>query len=106
MSESLSNAPPGEQRLQLDSAGRLAFTDALRNRWGFQAGAAVVVRQTQHGVLLLPADPPLGKVYVEPTSACNLNCRTCMRRSWTEPVGTMSPSCGDCLWARNIIVCP
>ena len=30
------------------------------------------------------------KVYVEPTSRCNLNCRTCMRRTWQEPVGDMS----------------
>jgi MoaA/NifB/PqqE/SkfB family radical SAM enzyme len=90
MSESPPKVPPGEKLLHLDSAGRLAFTDELRNRWGLKAGAAVIIRQTQHGLMLLPADPPLGKVYVEPTSACNLNCRTCMRHSWTEPVGTMA----------------
>jgi len=25
------------------------------------------------------------KVYVEPTNACNLDCRTCMRHAWDEP---------------------
>ncbi len=27
------------------------------------------------------------KVYVEPTTACNLDCRTCVRHSWDEPEG-------------------
>ena len=31
----------------------------------------------------------LGKVYVEPTNACNLNCTTCVRHSWDEPEGFM-----------------
>ncbi|HEX5643421.1 MAG TPA: radical SAM protein [Thermoleophilia bacterium] len=29
------------------------------------------------------------KVYVEPTNACNLDCRTCVRHSWDEPEGFM-----------------
>ncbi len=29
------------------------------------------------------------KVYVEPTTACNLECRTCVRHSWDEPEGFM-----------------
>jgi len=34
--------------------------------------------------LTAPADP-LTKIYVEPTSRCNLNCVTCIRHSWDEP---------------------
>jgi MoaA/NifB/PqqE/SkfB family radical SAM enzyme len=30
------------------------------------------------------------KIYVEPTSQCNLNCRTCMRNAWAEPEGWMT----------------
>jgi len=29
-------------------------------------------------------DDPLTKIYVEPTNRCNLNCVTCIRRSWEE----------------------
>jgi MoaA/NifB/PqqE/SkfB family radical SAM enzyme len=32
----------------------------------------------------------LRKVYVEPTTACNLACRTCVRRAWDEPEGFMA----------------
>ena len=31
----------------------------------------------------------LAKVYIEPTNRCNLECRTCMRRVWEEPLGEM-----------------
>jgi MoaA/NifB/PqqE/SkfB family radical SAM enzyme len=30
------------------------------------------------------------KIYVEPTSRCNLTCRTCIRNVWDEPPGEMS----------------
>jgi len=32
----------------------------------------------------------LRKVYVEPTTRCNLHCPTCMRRSWDEPAADMT----------------
>jgi MoaA/NifB/PqqE/SkfB family radical SAM enzyme len=32
----------------------------------------------------------LARVYIEPTSRCNLNCRTCIRNSWEEPQGDMT----------------
>jgi len=30
------------------------------------------------------------KIYVEPTSRCNLRCRTCVRGTWEEPSGDMA----------------
>ncbi|GAB4482778.1 MAG: tungsten cofactor oxidoreductase radical SAM maturase [Anaerolineae bacterium] len=32
---------------------------------------------------------PLNKLYVEITTACNLDCQMCVRRAWHEPIGTM-----------------
>ena len=32
----------------------------------------------------------LTKVYVEPTVACNLDCITCFRNDWDQPMGSMS----------------
>ncbi len=31
----------------------------------------------------------LERLYVEPTNRCNLDCRTCMRHGWEEPLGFM-----------------
>lgn len=33
----------------------------------------------------------LARLYVEPTNRCNLDCRTCMRNGWEEPLGFMEP---------------
>jgi MoaA/NifB/PqqE/SkfB family radical SAM enzyme len=38
---------------------------------------------------LFPTKPPLSKLYIEPTTLCNLQCRTCIRNSWDEPIGSM-----------------
>lgn len=46
-----------------------------REWWLDQRGSAVV---------LLPRLPDLLKLYVEPTSSCNLNCRICIRNVWEE----------------------
>lgn len=40
----------------------------------------------------------LAKLYIEPTNQCNLDCRTCMRNVWDEPMGKMS----DSVFARII----
>ena len=70
--------------------GEFVIGEAQRRRWGLVPGGRVIAAETPHGLLLRPADPPLTKVYVEPTSHCNLNCRTCVRHSWQEPGGTMA----------------
>ena len=37
----------------------------------------------------------LTKLYVEITTACNLDCIMCIRRAWHEPVGTMPAEGSD-----------
>ena len=32
------------------------------------------------------------KIYIEPTSRCNLTCLTCIRNVWDEPMGRMTES--------------
>ena len=78
------------ETLQIEDDGSLPFSEDQRNRWGLTPGSKVLIRQTPNGLLVFPEDPPLSRAYVEPTSACNLNCRTCMRHSWTEPTGSMT----------------
>jgi len=76
-------------RKVVDAEGRLVLPEAYRKRWGLTRGTELVVQETPEGMLIRPLDPPLKKIYVEPTSRCNLDCRTCVRNSWNEPSGTM-----------------
>jgi tungsten cofactor oxidoreducase radical SAM maturase len=41
--------------------------------------------QRDAAFILLPRLPDLRKLYVEPTTVCNLNCRTCIRNVWEDP---------------------
>ena len=42
-----------------------------------------------------PAAAQLAKLYIEPTSHCNLACRTCLRNVWDEPPGHMPTATFD-----------
>lgn len=77
-------------RLTIDADGRLRLPDDQKRKWGLQPGADFLVQERPEGLLLRREDPLLSRVYVEPTNRCNLNCRTCVRNSWSEPEGFMS----------------
>lgn len=79
----------GMDKMVVGPDGSLQLTEEHRRRWGLLPGAEYWVRETPEGLLFRRADPPLTNLYVEPTSRCNLNCRTCVRNSWSEPLGTM-----------------
>ena len=48
----------------------------------------------------LPADDSPRKVYIELTTDCNMDCAMCIRHSWDEPAGTMSPETFDAVLAQ------
>lgn len=68
----------------------LGLDEALYRRWGLEPGGRVFAVETPQGLLLRPVEPPLTRVYLEPTTLCNLSCRTCVRHSWQEPGGSMA----------------
>ncbi|MCX5793753.1 MAG: radical SAM protein, partial [Elusimicrobia bacterium] len=61
-------------------------------RLGLSAGARLDVVLRRGRVELIPDIHSLAKVYIEPTSRCNLACRTCIQRAWDEPQGDMTPA--------------
>jgi len=79
---------------QVDGDGRLVLPPELATRYGIRPGARVLVNEGANSFnLLRPAH--LAKLYIEPTNQCNLNCRTCIRNVWEEPLGKMSDTAFD-----------
>ena len=76
-----------------DGRGELRFSAAQRRRFGLTPRTEFRIEETADGLALRRADPVLTKVIVEPTTACNLDCRICVRHSWDEPIGSMSVEC-------------
>lgn len=75
---------------QVDAEGRLVLPAKVTAELGLAPGSAVSLDLLENGYRLHRPVEHLAKVYVEPTSRCNLNCRTCIRNAWEEPMGDMT----------------
>ncbi len=58
-------------------------------------GDRIFLSQATNGLYLPRSATQLAKLYIEPTNLCNLNCRTCVRNVWNEPMGYMSDAVFD-----------
>jgi MoaA/NifB/PqqE/SkfB family radical SAM enzyme len=87
---------PNEEQLYLDvdKKGHLVIPPQLAARYGIKQDERVRVLASQAGLRIqMPAH--LAKLYIEPTAYCNLDCRTCIRNNWDEPMGNMSKAVFD-----------
>jgi MoaA/NifB/PqqE/SkfB family radical SAM enzyme len=70
--------------------GSLRIPPEIARAMGFMPGARAKVRRFGEQLILQRPVSGLARLYVEPTTACNLRCRTCIRNVWDEPIGHMS----------------
>lgn len=82
--------------LHVDDDGRLTISPEIARRLGLMPGATVHAELNGRGLQVRQTIHRLSKVYIEPTTHCNLACRTCVRNVWDEPMGQMS----DATYAR------
>ncbi len=83
-------SPSKGSHAYVDEQGRLVLPAEAAAQLGLQTGARVRVEPTRDGLRLRRPVTHLAKLYVEPTNACNLDCATCFRHGWDEPIGRMS----------------
>lgn len=76
---------------EVDEEGRVVLPANVARQLGVKPGARLRIEQDTNNVRIHRAVTQLAKVYVEPTNRCNITCRTCMRNTWDEPLGMMSP---------------
>lgn len=75
-------------RLKIEN-GRLIVPPELEKTLGLVPGASLEVTVDRGRLEILPNIHSLNRLYIEPTSRCNLACRTCIRNTWDEPMGDM-----------------
>ena len=80
--------PPLE--ISVDENGRLILPPEVMKTLGVSPGARLLLRADRDGVHIGRSVSRLDRLYIEPTTVCNLDCRMCMHESWDEPVGNMS----------------
>jgi MoaA/NifB/PqqE/SkfB family radical SAM enzyme len=83
----------------VDEEGRLVLPPEAAAQLGLVAGARVRLEPTRNGLRLHRPVTHLAKLYIEPTNACNLDCATCFRHGWDEPVGRMNDAAFDAIMA-------
>jgi tungsten cofactor oxidoreducase radical SAM maturase len=72
-----------------DRQGMILPADFLERRH-IQPQAEYWLDERNGELLLHPRLPDIQKLYIEPTTACNLECRTCIRNTWGDPIQHMS----------------
>ncbi len=84
------NRVPLRRFLTVDKSGRLELPSDLAKASGAAPGARLEIRERDGRLEIRPDIHSLGRLYIEPTTRCNLTCQTCIRNTWAEPLGDMS----------------
>lgn len=77
-------------RVISDEAGRLVLPGDFLARRQWPARLEYWLDEREGELILYPRRPDARKLYIEPTTACNLHCRTCIRNVWSDPPEMMS----------------
>lgn len=82
------NPPKDVFELRVEN-GRLLVPSGLEKKLGLAPGSRLDIVMTNGRAEIVPNIHSLNRLYIEPTSRCNLACRTCIRNTWEEPTGDM-----------------
>lgn len=78
--------------LKVDKKGRITLPEEIKEKFLLNQDTELSLRISSEGMFIERKDSLLKKIYIEPTSDCNLNCKTCVRHSWDDNIGSMDLS--------------
>ncbi len=79
-------------KIKIDQQGRLIFPELNRDYFDFSSLPEFWLEEKEDAYILHQCLPNVRKIYLEPTTGCNLKCRTCMRQVWEDAEAQMSNS--------------
>ena len=74
----------------VNERGELVIPASIASQFGLQTGASLRMEAVGNQLRLHRSTTQLTKVYIEPTTICNLDCAMCIRSGWEEPLGRMT----------------
>jgi tungsten cofactor oxidoreducase radical SAM maturase len=77
-------------KITTDDQGRLVLPQDFLQRRRLSAHLEYWLDEREGELILRPRLPDARKLYIEPTTGCNLHCRTCIRNVWGDPEAKMS----------------
>ena len=79
-------------KVSTDDKGRLILPNEFLERRHISPKTEYWLDGREGDLILLPRLPDVRKLYIEPTTGCNLHCQTCIRNVWEDGVEQMSQS--------------
>ncbi len=76
-------------KVKADDQGKLILPDAFLQRRNISQNSEYWLDEREGDLILHSCLPDARKLYVEPTTGCNLHCRTCIRNVWEDPESQM-----------------
>jgi MoaA/NifB/PqqE/SkfB family radical SAM enzyme len=73
-----------------DDQGNLILPPEIAVAYGLKPNTRLLLQKGINGLGIVRPVTQLSKLYIEVTNECTLNCRTCMRNMWNEPMGKMT----------------
>ncbi len=77
-------------KVTTDDQARLILPDTVLHRQRISPNTEYWLEEREGDLILHPRVPDARRLYIEPTTGCNLNCRTCIRNVWEDPKAPMS----------------
>ncbi len=77
-------------KVTTDSQGGLTLPDDFVQRRRLALNLEYWLDEHEGEIILRPRLPDARKLYIEPTTGCNLHCRTCIRNVWGDPEAKMT----------------
>jgi tungsten cofactor oxidoreducase radical SAM maturase len=77
-------------KVKTDEYGRLILPDAFLQRRHIPPNIEYWLDEREGDLILHPCLLDVRKLYIQPTTGCNLHCRTCIRNAWDNPDAQMT----------------
>src|SRR5512134_3563121 len=74
---------------EVDAQGRLVLPPEAAERFGLKPGTRVRLDEDGDRLRVHRPVTHLTKIYIEPTTRCNIDCRMCIRSGWNERLERM-----------------
>ena len=71
-------------KVKTDEQGRLILPGSFLQRRHISPDTEYWLDEREGDLILHPRLPDVRKLYIQPTTGCNLHCRTCIRNVWDE----------------------
>lgn len=85
----INHGEEGKMKVKIEKEGFLSLPEEYIEKYDLNRGKEIYIIPTEEGFAVFHPKANIRKVYIEPTTRCNLNCITCIRNVWNDEQADM-----------------